>query len=618
MSAIGIALVILATLGIGSWTIRFARTSADVLVASRSIHPALNASAVCGEYLSAGTFLGLAGLVMVYGVDMLWYPVGFTAGYLALLAVVAPMRRFGSYTIGDFIAGRLNTPALRGLTTVFVLVIGWMYLLPQTKGAGVTLRVLLGTPYWFGVVLVGVVVILVVVFGGMRGVTFVQAFHFWVKLIAIALPLLVIASVATLLWPQDGLARMRQPTTITLSQRTEFVVDEPTTVTVTGGQVDGKTGSLQLQPGVHQTSADTTLVFERGSAAPRRMNMPVSDGTSWRRPFGVKGDGRTHPLYVALSLIVATVFGTMGLPHIIARFYTNPDGRLARKTTVIVLALLSVYYLFPPLYGALGRTYAPDLYLTGATETVVLVLPARLVPGLVGRLLGALVAAGAFAAFISSSSGLLVSVASALSHDRRRGRVQSFRWAAVIGGVVAIAQGLLAEPFEINVLVGWAFAIAAAAFSPVLILAVWWRRLTGAGAAAAMCVGGGLASASIGYAMAHRNLAGWTDALCSHPALWAVPIALATAVVVSLATPSQVPADITTKMVVMHTPESLRLALPRTGRSSPSSSPAVSPSDTREDEDRIQTAGARSESFSPLSTSKRIPASLRQARPKRA
>jgi Na+(H+)/acetate symporter ActP len=562
MSAVAIGLIILATLGIGSWTIRFARTSADVLVASRSIHPALNASAVCGEYLSAGTFLGLAGLIMVYGVDMLWYPVGFTAGYLALLAVVAPMRRFGSYTIGDFIASRLNAPALRGLTTVFVLVIGWMYLLPQTKGAGVTLRVLLGVPYWVGVVLVGVVVVLVVVFGGMRGVTFVQAFHFWVKLVAIALPLLIIASVATRLWPSDGLARMREATTVTIPPGVRFTVDEVTAVNVTDGSIDGQSGLITLQTGTHESRADTTMVFAAGSAAPRRLSMPVSDGSSWRRPFGVKGDGRTHPLYVALSLIMATVFGTMGLPHIIARFYTNPDGRLARKTTVIVLALLSVYYLFPPIYGALGRTYAPDLYLTGATETVVLVLPARLVPGLVGRLLGALVAAGAFAAFISSSSGLLVSVASALSNDRRRGRVRSFRWAAVIGGVVAIGQGLMAERFEINVLVGWAFAIAAAAFSPVLVLAVWWRRLTAAGAAASMCVGGGLASAAIGYSMAHQDLAGWTDAVCSYPALWTVPVALATATGVSLATPASVPADIGTKMLVMHTPESLRLARP--------------------------------------------------------
>jgi Na+(H+)/acetate symporter ActP len=560
MSAVAIGLIIVATLGIGSWTIRLARTGADVLVASRSIHPALNASAVCGEYLSAGTFLGLAGLIMVYGVDMLWYPVGFTAGYLALLAVVAPMRRFGSYTIGDFIASRLNAPALRGLTTVFVLVIGWMYLLPQTKGAGVTLRVLLGLPYWVGVVLVGVVVILVVVFGGMRGVTFVQAFHFWVKLVAIALPLLIIASVATRLWPSDGLARMRETTTIEIAQGARFTVDETTPVNVTSGSIDGQSGPITLQTGIHDARADTTLVFAAGAAAPRRLNMPVSNGSSWRRPFGVKGDGRTHPLYVALSLIMATVFGTMGLPHIIARFYTNPDGRLARKTTVIVLALLGVYYLFPPLYGALGRTYAPDLYLTGATETVVLVLPARLVPGLVGRLLGALVAAGAFAAFISSSSGLLVSVASALSHDRRRGRVRSFRWAAVIGGVVAIGQGLMAERFEINVLVGWAFAIAAAAFSPVLVLAVWWRRLTAAGAAASMCVGGGLASAAIGYSMAHQDLVGWTDSVCSYPALWTVPVALATALGVSLATTASVPADISTKMLVMHTPESLRMA----------------------------------------------------------
>src|SRR5882757_10052108 len=138
---------------------RVARTTSDFFVASRSVRPMWNASAISGEYLSAASFLGVAGLVMKYGVDMLWYPVGFAAGYLVLLLLVAaPLRRFGAYTIPDFAVGRLGSRGLRQAATVLVLVIGWFYLLPQMKGAGITLQWVLGTPYWVGAATLGVVV----------------------------------------------------------------------------------------------------------------------------------------------------------------------------------------------------------------------------------------------------------------------------------------------------------------------------------------------------------------------------------------------------------------------------------------------------------------------------
>ena len=136
-----------ATILIGAYGMRVARTTSDFFVASRTVRPMWNASAISGEYLSAASFLGVAGLVMKYGVDMLWYPVGFAAGYLVLLLLVAaPLRRFGAYTIPDFAEGRLDSLVVRRLATTFVLLIGWFYLLPQMKGAGVTLRAILGHP----------------------------------------------------------------------------------------------------------------------------------------------------------------------------------------------------------------------------------------------------------------------------------------------------------------------------------------------------------------------------------------------------------------------------------------------------------------------------------------
>ena len=138
-----------------------ARTPADFLVAARQVPRTLNASAISGEYLSAASFLGIAGLAMLEGLGALWYAVGYAAGYLVLLAAVAaPLRRFGAYTIPDFAEGRLGSPALRRAATVIVILICGFYLLPQLKGAGVTLQVAVGGPYWIGVVVLGAIVTL--------------------------------------------------------------------------------------------------------------------------------------------------------------------------------------------------------------------------------------------------------------------------------------------------------------------------------------------------------------------------------------------------------------------------------------------------------------------------
>ena len=145
MALAAIALVALASAMIGSLGVRFARSTSDFLVASRTVGPASNAGAISGEYLSAASFLGIAGLILRDGVDALWYPVGFTAGYLALLLfVAAPLRRSGAYTVPDFAEARLGSTALRKICTAFVVVIGWLYLLPQLQGAGLTLTTITG------------------------------------------------------------------------------------------------------------------------------------------------------------------------------------------------------------------------------------------------------------------------------------------------------------------------------------------------------------------------------------------------------------------------------------------------------------------------------------------
>src|SRR4051794_35543108 len=186
---VGVVAVSLVTLAIGTFGLRIARTTSDFYVASRTVGPVANASAIGGEYLSAASFLGVAGLVLARGVDMLWYPVGWTAGYLLLLVfVAAPLRRSGAYTLPDFAQLRVESVAARRVASTLVVLIGVLYLIPQFQGAGLTLRTLTGAPSWVGAVTVAVVVLVIVVSGGMRSITLVQAFQYWLKLFALLLP----------------------------------------------------------------------------------------------------------------------------------------------------------------------------------------------------------------------------------------------------------------------------------------------------------------------------------------------------------------------------------------------------------------------------------------------
>src|SRR5438552_3439106 len=192
-----VALITAVTSGLGIWATRMARTAADFFVAGRSVNVFWNAAAISGEYLSAASFMGIAGMTMKYGYDVLWYPVCYATGYLFLLLFIAgPLRRFGAYTIPDFAEGRFDSPLFRRIAVTFVLFIGFFYTMPQMKGAGVTMSSILNWPYWAGIAVVGSIITFNVAMGGMKGITFVQAFQYWAKMFAISAPVFVIMTVA--------------------------------------------------------------------------------------------------------------------------------------------------------------------------------------------------------------------------------------------------------------------------------------------------------------------------------------------------------------------------------------------------------------------------------------
>ncbi|HWF35029.1 MAG TPA: cation acetate symporter, partial [Solirubrobacteraceae bacterium] len=571
IAILAVVAVTAGTIGLGAMGTRLARTTSDLLVASRAMTAWWNAAAISGEYLSAASFLGIAGLEMQNGTTALWQSLGFTAGYLALLLfVAAPLRRFGSYTISDFAEARLRSPRLRGLASGAVLLIGGFYLVPQLKGAGLALNVVTGAPYFVGVLAVGLVVSFNVGLGGMRGITYVQAFQFWLKVFAISLPacLLLIhlgglparAALFGERYPSAGAraltVQLHAPQRVTFPEATSYTIGAPAR-------------RLRARAGEQTTLPAGEVVLPPHAAVPVAAGTTALRGSQWARPVG--GSGERSPVFV-YSLLIATFLGTMGLPHILVRFYTNPDGPAARHTTVRVLGLLGVFYIFPGIYGALGRALVPQLYVTGATDTVVLRLPQAAWPGTVGNILGAITAAGAFAAFLSTSSGLLVSIAGTISHDvwprlsrerttRVRIRRRRFRLAAVLGMLAPILVAFFAQGVDIAVLVGWAFALAASTFCPLFLLGIWWTRLTAAGAASGMVAGALLATSGILAGLALGEPTGLAGALLAQPAIVSVPVAFLVMIVVSLRAVERPSPD--AEMLALHAPEGLDL--PETG-----------------------------------------------------
>jgi cation/acetate symporter len=568
-------ITVVATIWMGVWSARKSKTASDFFVAGRSVSVGWNASAISGEYLSAASFMGIAGMVMSSGYDALWYPVCYACGYLFLLLFIAgPLRRFGAYTIPDFAEGRFDSPIFRKIAVCFVLFIGFFYTMPQMKGAGVTLAYIFpGMPYWAGVVLVGAVITLNVALGGMKGITLVQAFQYWAKMFAISVPVFVLMAVFGFYNKQ---------------------ID----ANATPGETAMRPAAAEIarQPLVEKAPEDAAWVSPFGPLTTKAVLAAAAARPEDERAAYLAEHQKPFSLLYTYSLIIALVCGTAGLPHILVRFYTNPDGVAAKRTTMWVMILIGIFYVFPPIFGAIGRNFMPELYAgLGAkgTDKVVLELPTLLSgkSGVLGSILSGITCAGAFAAFMSTFSGLLVSMTGALAHDvygrmlRPRStpqeRLIAFKVSSVLIGGVAIGLGCFVEPLEINFMVGQAFAIAAASYFPLLFMSIWWRGMTTKGAAVGMLAGGlcALISAALtnfstlaldkgpmgkvfaGFSplnnyWAHHPL---LRILAEQPAIWTVPLAIGLMIVVSKLTAAHVPSDVRLKMLVLHAPEKLGL-----------------------------------------------------------
>ena len=454
--------IIAGTMFITWWASKRVKSTADFYAAGNSISGLQNGWAIAGDYLSAASFLGIAGLISLYGYDGFMYSVGFLMGYIAVLLVIAePCRNIGKYTLGDILAFRNDPKKARMVAALSTITVSIFYLTAQMVGGGVLVKTLIGIDYEVSVIAVGTLMLAYVVFGGMVATTYVQI----VKAI-----LLVIASLVlvTLVWIPYGFS---------LPAFLQAVVDNP--------NVQAQVAKLL------GTAASTMSPEELGQRF-------LEPGLFLKDPID------------QISLGMALVFGTAGLPHILMRFFTVPNAQEARKSVVWAMAIIGGFYVLTLFLGFGAAMHVGSDVIGGIDKGGNMAAPllAQYLGGgqssLLGNFMLAFVAAVAFATIVAVVAGLVLASASAIAHDlyvnvikdgnaTQAQQMKAARIASIGVGIVAIFIGILAKGQNVAHLVGMAFAVAASSNLPAIFLTLYWKKCNTTGVVMGMLIGAGSA-----------------------------------------------------------------------------------------------------------------------------
>ena len=462
------------TLVITWWAARRTRTSAQFFAAGGSVSAVQNGFALAGDYMSAASFLGIAGMVSLYGFDGLIYSVGWLVGWPVITFLIAePLRNLGKYTFADVVAYRLRQRPVRIAAAISTLTVVTFYLIAQMVGAGSLIKLMFGIEYRWAIILVGGVMLCYVLFGGMIATT-------WVQIIKAGLLLFGATVLAVLV--------------------------------------------------LAQFSFDPFALFE---AVREKHPEALAPGSQVPNPLD------------AVSLGIALMFGTAGLPHILMRFYTVPDARTARRSVALATSLIGFFYLVTFILGFGAAALVGRGAISAIDKKGNMAAP-QLAEVLGGEAFLGFISAVAFATILAVVAGLTLSGAAALAHDLwghvvRKGKIEEAeqlrvaRYATVGLAVVAIALGIGFEGQNVAFLVGLAFALAASANFPALLLSMVWKRFTTRGAVASMVIGTVTTVALIVLSPTVMGLFGYEGIFpLENPALLTVPFAFLVGIVVSL------------------------------------------------------------------------------------
>ncbi|MFC5800697.1 cation acetate symporter [Streptomyces formicae] len=432
------AAFVVATLFITVWAGRQTKDAADFYAGGRQFTGFQNGLAISGDYMSAASFLGIAGAIALFGYDGFLYSIGFLVAWLvALLLVAEPLRNSGRYTMGDVLAYRMRQRPVRTAAGTSTIVVSIFYLLAQMAGAGVLVSLLLGITSDAGKIaivgLVGILMILYVTIGGMKGTTWVQM----VKAVLLIAGTLLITFLVLL--------------------KFNFNISD---LLGTAAEQSGK-GAAFLEPGLK---------------------------------YGATGTSKLD----FISLGIALVLGTAGLPHILIRFYTVPTAKAARKSVIWAIGIIGAFYLMTIAlgFGAAALVGPEEITASnkaGNTAAPLLALHIGGADSAGGAILLAVISAVAFATILAVVAGLTLASSSSFAHDIyanviRKGQatekeeVRAARWATVLIGIVSIALGAMARDLNVAGLVALAFAVAASANLPTILYSLFWKRFTTQGA----------------------------------------------------------------------------------------------------------------------------------------
>ncbi len=612
---------VLSVLVLSWWLGRRATSSSGYYAAHGQIHWFVNGIAFAGDYLSAASFLGICGMIAFYGYDGFLYSIGYLAGWVVALFVVAePLKRMGKYTFADALDARFQSRGIKLAAAISTLVVSLFYLIPQMVGAGVLIKPLLGFSHAAGVLIVGIVVTIVVVTAGMVSTTWVQfikgallvGFCFLLTVLILRRgfevpeqPAVVPISTQAALqegtplsdeaWPDsewlrvqlpdDSIRTWRRLPTLPAGYvlRTQVVTTGPDGTRVDGlpqgrgeGQKDLETVGAVValpretaaeSPDSRRTGALGPLEFLRvfgGSRietwSPERRTLPGGEVATVYTPTlqdgadllqagasptfrGVRSD-RLFDKLDFLSLMLALFAGTASLPHILIRYYTVKDVMAVRKSTVVGIGAIGLFYVLT-LYLGLGAMTSGALDVTNNNMAAPLLARSFSEP------LFAIISAIAFTTVLGTVSGLILAASGAVVHDllthvvkmdlNDDAKVRAGKMVAVGVGVVAMLLGIAFERLNVSFLVGWAFNVAASANLPSLVMLLFWKRTTKQGIVAAILVG---MLSSLAWilcsAQAYRDVYGWPaeGALVpfSQPGIVTIPLGFLVLVVVSLLT----------------------------------------------------------------------------------
>lgn len=621
---------VLFVVGLSFYLGRRTTSSAGYYAAGGNIHWFTNGIAFAGDYLSAASFLGICGMIATSGYDGWMYAVGYLAGWMVALFLVAePMKRLGKYTFTDALDSKFNSKSIQLMAAISTLVVSVFYLIPQMVGAGTLVTPLLGLPHAAGVIIVGIVVTIIVATAGMASTTYVQFMKGGMLLIFSTILVVAVLNRGLSISPDQGGDKpyhnfvtlqatvaddsglqLSDPSFIAaadwktsafgeagfvklskdgldsiwkMSETEQGIVLEETlykaelaggAIVYNGGTADegkffpvghmkeikvngetvtqtGALGPLAFLQTMQNSSIvlwGTKIIKDGANSYTVYYQKPTLGSKILRPGMKFKVDNATAAeKFNFASLMLALFCGTAALPHILIRYYTVPSQAAARKSTIVAIAAIGFFYILTMFMGLGAMT-------SGVLNIMDNNMSAPLLALSFGVVLFAIISSIAFATVLGTVAGLIVAASGAVAHDLMdnflgmsmtdKGKVMAGKIAACVVGAIAIYLGIVFEGMNVSFLVGWAFALAASANLPAILMLLFWSKTTARGVAAS--IGVGLVSAMglilISPDMYIRYGLLPTDAPISFnsPALISIPLSFITLVAVSLLTQKDV------------------------------------------------------------------------------